>query len=120
MAFTGTPVVEPVADNLARITGLSLASAASGTISLFEGTGQVKLPDSMNWKPYGRFDASGAVVNMIEAVQVSFVFVEAPGDASEIFVTKTGAAPDTFLITMTNGDDSESESAEMEIYVRFH
>ena len=74
----------------------------------------------MNWKPYGRFDASGAVVNMVEAVQVSFVFVEAPGATSEIFVTKSGAAPDTFLITMENGDNSESESAEMEIFIRFH
>ena len=34
MAFTGTPVVEQLTDHLARITGITLALSAPGTIGL--------------------------------------------------------------------------------------
>lgn len=38
MAFTGTPTITQVSDNLVRITGLSLASGESGAIGLHGGT----------------------------------------------------------------------------------
>ncbi len=117
MAFTGEPVVTQVSQSLVRITGLSLGSGAEGTISLDEGAGEVKLPDGCNWKPYSSID-------LAEAVEISWVFVDDPGaldQSTRIYVAKAaGGDPVTFLATMTNGDTSEAQSAEMEIYVRFH
>jgi len=126
MAFTGTPVVTRVSEQLARITGLSLGSGATGTISLNEGAGQVKLPDSLNWSPYAGQDTGvGAVVDLVESVEVDWHFVADPGvnygPSGRVFAVKSGgAAPSTFLITMQNADTSESVSAQFEIYIRFH
>ena len=125
MAFTGTPVVTRVSDSLARITGLSLGSGASGTISLDEGAGQVKLPDSINWKPYAGPDSGDGVVDLEESCEVSYNFVTAPGapygPSDRIAVVKSaGGSAATFLITFTSFDGLELASAEMEMYVRFH
>lgn len=125
MSFAGNAVVTKVSDGLARITGVSLSSGATGTISLFEGAGQIKLPDSLNWNPYGGQDAGDGVVDLEEACQVSYVFVEDPGESIEVSyrmaITKAnGLDPAAFLITFENFDTSEGGGAEMEIYVRFH
>jgi hypothetical protein len=124
MAFTGTPVVKRVEDQLARITGLSIAAGATGTISLAVGAGEVKLPASLQWAPYAGQDAGDGKVDLEESVQVSYVFVTDTGgtDASDrIAVTKTGGAdPATFLITFQSFSTDEDVSGQMEIWVRFH
>ncbi len=126
MAFTGTPVVVQVSQRLARITGLSLASGAAGTISLEDnGAGEVQLPAGENWAPYGGDAPGDGVVDLEEAVQVTYLYVADPGAAygpsDRIAVVKSGGADETtFLITFTSFDTGEAASAEMEIYVRFH
>jgi hypothetical protein len=125
MGFTGQPVVTRVSGSLARITGLSLGSGATGTISLDEGGGDVKLPDSLNWSQYAGQDSGDGIVDLVEAVQVSYLFVEDVGDADapskRIAVTKSnGQDPSLFEVQFESFDITESQSAEMEIYLRFH
>jgi hypothetical protein len=114
MAFTGVAVVTRVTDVLARITGLSLLAGASGTISLLEGPGTVKLPDACNWAPYDGID-------LTESVQFMIVKASSGAVAIPIRVVKSGAGgvPTTFVATLTN-DDAQNPSPELEIYVRFH
>jgi hypothetical protein len=45
MPFTGTPVVTDVGQNIKRITGLTLAASAVGTISNDGGGGDATLPE---------------------------------------------------------------------------
>lgn len=125
MAFTGTPVVTPISDQLCRITGLSLADGATGTISLAVGTGQVKLPASLSWAPYARFDDPSGIVDLVESVEVDFHLVADPGAtygvSGRLWAAKAnGADPSTFLVTFTNSDTNEATSAAFEIYLRFH
>ena len=112
MAFTGTAVYETVASNLVRITGLSLAAGASGTIGLFgDGTADENLPDNFNPVDYGD-------VTVDEAVEVGITAVTAA-------TTAEGAS---FVVTKTTGPfqidiahlDGANASAEMEIFVRYH
>jgi hypothetical protein len=112
MAFTGVAVVTKITDGLVRITGLSLAGAAAGTISLFEGVGSVKLPDACNWGPDGDVD-------LVEAIQVYMNPVTSVATAIPIRVVKAGTVPTTWLATLTN-DTVSTPSPELEIYVRFH
>jgi hypothetical protein len=113
MAFTGVAVVTKITDGLVRITGLSLAFGAAGTISLFEGAGTVKLPDACNWGPDGDVD-------LVEAIQVYMNPVtDVSNFAIPIRVVKTGTVPTTWLATLTN-DAAATDSAGLEIYVRFH
>jgi hypothetical protein len=66
-------------------------------------------------------DSGDGVVDLEEACQVSYVFVEDPDVSAQPSVVKSGgASPETFLITITNHDVGENVSGEMEIYVRFH
>ena len=109
MAFSGTAVFQKVSDSLVRVTGLSLAASAVGTISLFEGAGEVKLPDDFNIAPYSDVDLE-------EAVEVSYVRVSTISFADLIRVFK---APAPLLITFTN-DDGVNATPNIEIYIRFH
>lgn len=112
MAFTGTPVVEQVADNLFRITGVSLASGADGTISFSDATipGEVLLvaPD---WDPAG-------AVSLQDGVWLTMNPVTDAGAAVAIRVVKTGTDHSDFLVTLTN-DDGSLSSGELEIYVHW-
>lgn len=126
MPFTGIPTVTRVGNNVVRIAGIKIPGESSGTISLYEGSGEIKMPDACNWSPYAGGDESDHLVTLDESVSVSWVFVEAIPDtdlSSRIWVSKTdGDDPTTFLITLTNdGDQGEgNESPEMEIWIRFH
>ena len=115
MAFTGVAVVQQISDQKVRITGLSLAGAAVGTIGLFGDVGaDVQLPDAFNPEPYQAF---GALVGLDDSLEVSFWRAAAAGGgASTIFVTKGGVP---FRITMTNAD-AQNATSEVEIYVAFH
>lgn len=115
MAFTGAAVIKKVADGLLRITGLSLAAGAAGTIGLHGGAGEVDLPQdpTQDWGPYGD-------VTLQDAVQVSMVPVtDVANFAIPIRVVKTGTTLADFLITLTN-DEAAVASADLEIYVRYH
>jgi len=114
MAFTGVAVVTKVSDSLCRITGLSLASGAAGTIGLFGGTGDVLLPDGFNPKPFS--PPEGGIIDLAESIDVSWVPVAAnpTGVAPALHVTKN-ASP--FLAIMTN--DGAVATAALEIWVRY-
>lgn len=111
MAFTGAAVFQKVADNLVRITGLSLAAAQAGTIGLFGDGAEVELPDNFNIAPYSDVD-------LAEAVEVSMVAVDSVVNGLLVRVVKTLPAG-VLLITLTN-DDAGNASPGLEIYVRFH
>jgi hypothetical protein len=118
MPFIGVPVVQEVADDLYRVTGVSLGPGGSGTISLASGTGQVKLPRSDDWAQYRDVSLQDAVsVLATQAGPTIPPFASVP-----VIVTKAGSVKEDFLITMANGTDpmSQATSGPLEIYVRFH
>lgn len=117
MAFTGSATVVQVSDRKVRVTGLSLAGSAAGTISLHGGTGQVTLPAGFAPSPYT--NSEGAVVAMQDSVEVSLVPVTAITTLVPISVVKTGTTPTDFLITLTN-TTSATASAGQDIYIEFH
>lgn len=112
MAFTGTPVIEKIADNLFRITGVSLAGDASGTIGFSDKAVAAEVsmvaPD---WDPLG-------TVSLIDGVQVSITLLSDVTSAVPISVVKTGTTHADFVITLHN-DSAATASAELEIYVRW-
>ena len=126
MAFTGVAVVKQVSDSLVRITGLSLAGGAIGTIALFESlvAPGVRLPASFKPRDYDMPDTA-PVVSLQDSIQCWFVFT---GPVSGVYavngpsVVKTGTKPEDFLITMTNAGEGDPQptTPALEIYVRFH
>jgi hypothetical protein len=121
MAFTGVAVVKQVADNLVRITGISLASAgASGTIGLFPKTvaPNVRLPEGL--KAHADSRPSGDV-SLQDSIQVEINNTSNAAVAQPIQVVKTGTKPEDFVITLTNNSAVEGgDSGLLEIYVRWH
>ncbi len=120
MAFTGSAVVEQVADDLVRITGVSLGAGADGTIGLFEKTvaPDVRLPES--FKPrvysYGELD-----VPLQASMKVDVTPVTAGVAVAPVLVVKTGDTPEDFEITIENQESGEGDdTGDLEIYVRFH
>lgn len=115
MAFTGVAVVTKVTDSVVRITGLSLAAAAAGTIGLFGGAGQVSLPDGFNPKPFS--PPEGGVIDLEESIEISWVPLTAnpAGVAPALRVAKV-ASP--FLATITN-DGAAATATNLEIWVRY-
>ncbi len=114
MAFTGTPVVVQVSDEVCRITGVSLVAAAAGTISLHGGAGEIVLPTGFQPKPDGN-------VTLVDALDVSNKIDAAAAAFYPVWVGKTGSTPTTFLATLTNGASIEGhDTSELEIYVKFH
>lgn len=119
MAFTGVATTKLVADGIVRITGLSLAAGATGTISLSVGTGQVKCPAEVIFKPY--VAADGGTVGSVDAIDVSVKSADAGApSAVSVSVVKSGG-PDaaSFLATLQN-QNSGSASANLEIYLKIH
>ena len=118
MAFTGVATVKLVADNIVRITGLSLAGGASGTISYSPGTGQVKLPANVEAGKYVTSD--GATCNVADSTDVSAKCSDAAAPSSvAVSVVKTGTTTSDFLATLQN-QNSASSTGGLEIYVKFH
>ena len=110
MAFTGTATVVRVSEKVCRVTGLSLAASAAGTVSLFEGAGAVKLPDNFNPAPYEDLD-------LAESIEVS-VWPVGTLSAAALRVSFVKAAS-PFLVTFTN-DDGGNATPALEMYFRFH
>jgi hypothetical protein len=125
MAFTGSAVIKQVADNLVRITGLSLGSnGGSGTIGLHGriSAPDVRLPDGFEPAPYEDPDGSGQV-SLQDSIQCWYSLTADPSESAgvAIGIVKTGTTENDFLITMTNYTATEAgDSGALEIYVRFH
>ncbi len=113
MAFTGTPVVTSLGKNIVRITGLSLAAAAAGTIGLAGGAGQVSLPSSFPSSVDAQAQANG--LSMTDMVELRFQRGVGGTQAAKLNVDKA-AAP--FLLTITNPDGA-NVSGPLDIYVQY-
>lgn len=113
MAFTGVPVVKKIGDKLYRVTGVSLAAAAAGTISVPGQGGEVILEGALWGKYAGEYEA---VIDLAESIQVLINFTgdAAPATAIPLRVGKTADGN----ITITN--DSGDATTDLEIYVRYH
>lgn len=120
MAFGGSATVVVVSDDMVRITGLTLAGGASGTIGLAQSTGSpgVLLPGEF-MPGAGAYSGPAGAVALQDAVEVD-VRVGATGVATPtpFAIVKTGTTLLDFLITITNV--SGTLSAATEIYVKFH
>ncbi len=119
MAFTGSATIKQIADNICRITGLSLAAGASGVIGL---TGKsvapdVTLPSTFVWTSYAY---EGSAVTMQDAISCD-VWAGAVGVATAIpvAIVKTGTTKADFAITLTNTHGSLA-TPNLEIYVKIH
>jgi hypothetical protein len=113
MAFTGVPVVQKVTDRCFRITGVSLAGDASGTIGFSDKTvlaeASIVAPD---WQPY---ELDG-VVSLQDMVRVDVNIVTDVTTPVPVSVVKTGTTHLDFAITLHN-DTAATASGNLEIYV---
>lgn len=112
MAFTGVATVKQVSDRMFRVTGVSLAFGASGTISFSEGAGDVVF-EAPAWQPYES-------VALEDAIEVSVNTSTDVGAAVPIVVEKAGTTHADFLITLTNALDEITNSGSLEIYLELH
>jgi hypothetical protein len=118
MAFTGSATIKQIADGIVRVTGLSLAGTASGTIGLFGATGvapDVLLPAPFNPQPYGY---GGATVSLQDSIEVEIVAAASVAVWQPPFVTKAGTTHADFRITVGNSFGSVTPALEM--YIKFH
>lgn len=116
MPFIGTATVVQVTDRCFRITGLSLAAGASGTIGFKNNVAAQVQFEEPNWEPYKFGDNN---VSLQDLVKVWFNKVNKPFAESEpdqvILVTKAGTTQADFVATLRNV--SALQSSELEIYV---
>lgn len=118
MAFTGTPAVVKVSDKLFRITGVTLAGDASGTIGFDDKLVAAEIGLSApEWKAYK--NGEQASVTLQDAVEVRVGFSTDVTSAVPVSYVKTGVDHDNFLITLHN-DSAATVSPSLEIYVQFH
>lgn len=122
MAFTGTPAVQVLGNNKARIAGgITLAGDASGTIGFSDKTvaAEVSLPFP-DWQPYSVPGTSGAAqtVTLAEGIEVSIMLATDVTSAVPISVTMSGTTHADFVITLHN-DSAATVSAELVIFVTF-
>lgn len=120
MAFTGTATIVQITDRELRITGLSLAAGASGTIGL---DGKTVAPDvrlPAGFQPQVYVGPSGAQVALSDSIDVTNK-PAATGTATAIPVStvKTGTDDTDWVATLTNTHGSTATPA-LEIYVKFH
>ena len=118
MAFTGTPVVEQLNDHLVRITGITLALSASGTIGLTGATGtapDITLPANFS---AGVYSYNGSSVSLQTQI---ICWTPIPASAGPLTnlpcsVGKTGTALTDFRITITNTNTGLATQS-LEIYI---
>jgi hypothetical protein len=117
MAFTGTPVLVKVTENLFRLTGVSLDDSAVGTIGFTDKTVPAEVSLSApNWEPY---DLGSVVVGLQDSVKVS-ANPTVKDNNPIVFVTKTGTTHANFEIACTTSGGGESgSSGPLEIYIEF-
>lgn len=118
MAFTGTATIKQISDRIVRITGLSLAGSASGTIGLHGATGSapdVKLPAAFQPSTYAY---GGAEVTLADAVEFEYLPTNTVASFIAFDVNKTGTTAADFRVTVHNSSGSATPNLEM--YVKFH
>lgn len=105
MAFTGAPVVDKIGKYTARITGVSLASAAAGTIGLDGSGAEAELPESFpsQVEPGDQGGFSGLVQVRVNS--------STGGGQMDIRVNKTVST--VFPITLTNAGAGATGSLEI-------
>lgn len=120
MAFTGAAVVKKVSDRLFRITGVSLAGDASGTIGFSDKDAAANVSiEAPTWQPYEV--VGGSDVSLQDAVKVTINVVTDVGAAVPVSVTKAGTDHGDFSITLHNDNAGGGQvSGELEIYVEYH
>lgn len=111
MSFIGTPSIELVTPNLVRITGVSLAAQASGTIGLAgtTGTPDIILPPGFQLPSTALSAGIRVSINPVSG---------APGPFTNLppSVEKTGANPADFGVLVTN-TKVDLPTQTLEIYV---
>ena len=118
MAFTGTANIQQVSDSIVRVSGLSLAAGASGTIGLavFSGTPDVRLPAGFQPTAY---TYNGDSITLGDALDVTAQpNAASPAMVGPIAVVKSTAKPSSWFATLTN--PTASASATLEIYIKYH
>lgn len=118
MAFTGTAVVKQISDRIVRITGLSLAGSASGTIGLHGETGSapdVTLPVGFQPEIYAY---AGSEVAFADSIQMTFAATATLASPLQLETTKSGTTVEDFRITLHN--TSGTATSGLEMYVKFH
>jgi hypothetical protein len=120
MAFTGTATIKQVSDRIVRLTGLSLAAGAAGTIGLFNSTVanlDVRLPEQFLTEHYAYL---GSNVPFQDAISVDVNYAATGTLVSvPLAVVKSGTTVADFHVTVTNTAASAA-SANLEFYVKFH
>ena len=117
MAFTGSPVVKKVTDNCWRITGVSLAGDATGTIGFADKTvpSNISIGKSPDWQPY---ELDDQVVGLRDVIEVEINVTTDVDETIPISVTKIGTTHGDFEIALHNDGASEDLSTGvLEIYV---
>jgi len=109
MAFGGAPVVTQISDRVCRITGATLAAAATGVISAAGGAGDVTLPASFT--PNINPSALGAISDRFV---VSIQQVGGAATGMPYHVVKAGATAAAFTCSITN--DGAAGSGTLEIF----
>lgn len=121
MAFTGTATIEQVSDRKIRITGLSLAGDASGTIG-FPGedvAAEVELPALTSWIPFK--NAEGDLVSLAAAIECRVAPTTDVGVAVPVSIAKSGSDQSDFKLTLHNDLAGGGQaSGTLEIYVEYH
>lgn len=119
MAFTGVAVITKISDKLFRITGLSLAAAAAGTIGLVQNVAAEVPITAPGWDRYDSVGIHGGLVELDDSVELRYCVAEVGQAVVEpLSIVKTGNGPADFLLTLTNPD--AAASGALEIYVQFH
>lgn len=114
MAFTGVPVVQKVTENCWRITGVSLAGDASGTIGFSDKTAPAEASIvAPEWDPY-KVDGTVSLQDMVQVMVNVVTDVTTPVPIS---VVKSGTTHADFAITLHN-DTAATASGNLEIYVQ--
>jgi hypothetical protein len=117
MAFTGTAAVKKLSETKFKITGLSLALGAAGTICISaatggSGTAEVDL-DAPEVNPRVTVGLQGEELSVPEQCVCSVIMADAataaivPPPAAAI----TGTAKSDFLVTVTNRNSSTATGA---------
>lgn len=124
--FTGTAVVEQIADGIVRVTGVGLNEGQSGVLTLESNltppVGAVVMP--AGFKPQQARMGSNVVgleASLDVSVKQTGQNAGSPTQAKPIYVLKAGDTPETWIATITNAAAAETgDSGDLEIYVKFH
>jgi hypothetical protein len=121
MAFTGSATIVQISDRKIRITGLSLASLAVGTIVCSDVDvdipgGAIRLPASFQPTAYSRPDG---VVGCDSSIEISLVPDAAVATAIPVEISKTGTNSNEWVASVTNNHGSLASPA-LEIWVEWH